>query len=117
MKDWRLFNEDYFRNISLHKVKFPSYWKKSYDEKNKFYLMIYKEAKTFVDTLHRGEEFLEGESIRKFWHAHCDLCTLKITIDEDILCYCTDDFQTWICSSCFNDFKGYFNWSEEKLLQ
>ena len=116
MKDWRLINEEYFNKLIIHKVKFPDYWEESFLEKNRFYDLVYNEAVDIVKTTNRGKEYLEGIGIGKFWQRHCDLCTRQITTDDALICFCTHDFQTWLCDECVDDFKDRFDWSILKGL-
>ena len=112
MNDWRLYNETFFKGIKLHKIRFPEFWKDAYQNKNDFYDMIKNDAYDYVEKYHTGSEYLEGEKIRKFWHTHCEMCTDKITTDEQVECYCTEDYQVWVCKTCFSDFKEYFGWDD-----
>lgn len=46
-------------------------------------------------------------------HEHCRFCWEKFSMYPESLQegYCTDDIDKfWICSECFNDFKGIFEW-------
>ena len=95
----------------LYKVHFPEFWDRSYESKNSFFEMIEADAKNFVKVYHRGEEFLEGKKIGKFWHAHCEFCFTNIETDANSDCYCTKDFLSWICADCFRDFKDEFSWN------
>ena len=61
-------------------------------------------------SIKKGAEYLRGELIQDFWHAHCDFCTEKILTRDHRTCYCTQDFETWICEKCFNDFHDRFGW-------
>ena len=50
-------------------------------------------------------------------HDHCEFCSVKFsdTIAEDLKeGYATLDDYRWICKSCYNDFKDFFNF---KLLE
>ena len=110
MSDWRITNQEKFlKGIELNEVTFPDFWNMSYFKKNEFYQIIKKEAIDFVQKYKRGEELLQGENIQKFWHAHCDFCTEKITAEDSRICYCNDDYSVWICKNCFDDFCKQFN--------
>lgn len=112
MEDWRLNGQEkYLTNVTLYKVVFPEFWKKSYTEKNKFYQWISEDAHNFVETAHRGEEYLEGEKIQHFWHEHCDFCWEKAMTDIECEFYCTKDMLHWVCKECFDDFKDKFGWT------
>ncbi len=111
MKDWRLINEEYFIKLTLYRIRFPNYWDESFLKKNRFYNLVCNEAIDIVKNTDRGKEYLEGKNIGDFWHRHCDLCTRKITPTVDLVCFCTHDFETWLCDECVNDFKEHFDWS------
>jgi hypothetical protein len=114
MKDWRLIGQEtFYKGIILKKIIFPDFWKKSYLSKNEFYILIFEDAISFVKTYNRGEEYLNGENIQTFWHAHCDFCTRTITTQKREECYCTRDYKYWVCKDCFNDFKEKFKWEVE----
>ena len=70
------------------------------------------------------ERYLQGRSWsrRKYarprpdWdHDHCCFCnaTFMETAAPDVLDegYTTDDSYYWVCSPCFEDFKGMFAWT------
>ena len=83
--------------------------------------------------LGRGQEdYLKGKTLiwKKFkakpsktnpsvmWdHEHCEFCWHKIMENcedpEDYSTegYCTADERTWICETCYNDFKETFKWT------
>lgn len=42
-------------------------------------------------------------------HEHCEFCYKKIPENTQIA-YCTPDKYYWICETCYNDFKGIFQW-------
>ncbi len=106
MQDWRIITgqEEFFNGLELKEVKFPEFWEQAYRAKNDFYKFIENEAINFVRKYNRGEEFLSDERIQKFWHAHCEFCTEKITAEDLRICYCTADYSVWICKNCFDDF-------------
>lgn len=113
MADWRLRGQEkYLKDLTLYKVSFPEFWQKAYDEKNKFYQLISAEAHRFAAQMQRGEEYLEGEKIQHFWHAHCEFCWEKAATDKECVFYCTKDMQYWVCPECFRDFKDLFDWKE-----
>ena len=112
MDDWRLRDQaEYLRGETLYKVAFPSFWQKAYAERNVFYRMIFSSAHRFVEQTGRSGEYLEGEQIRHFWHAHCAFCWEKVTTDQECEFYCTKDMQNWICPECFGDFRDSFAWT------
>lgn len=113
--DWRLTGgeEQYVRNQIFQKIRFPEFWHESFKVKNHFYQKIIKDAQKFVKEHKRGEEYLEGEKVQAFWHEHCFFCWEKFETDKPAECFCTQDFSTWICKTCFDDFKEKFNF---KLL-
>ena len=79
MEDWRLHgNEDFLENAVVYRIKFPEYWEKAFREKNSFFRLVQYDAEDFVNTMNRGQEFLEGEKIRHFWHEHCFFCWEKL---------------------------------------
>lgn len=115
MDDWRITNQEKFLcGIELSEVKFPDFWEQSYLTKNDFYQMIKNEAENFVREYDRGKEFLKGEKVQKFWHAHCDFCTETITAEDSRVCYCNGDYTVWICRNCFEDFCQRFNFKLNK---
>ena len=115
MHDWRLEDPPLFlMNATIKQIHFPEFWQTSYKQKNDFYHLIKTDAENFVSRFHRGEEFLHGEKIQAFWHVHCLFCTAKITTDKLIDCYCTEDYTSWICQSCLEDFRNLFQW---KIIQ
>ena len=112
MDDWRLRGqEDHLQDAVLRKVVFPEFWEAAYAQKNEFYQKIHSDAHRYVETHHRGEEYLEGDKIRHFWHEHCEFCWEKALTDEPGEFYCTRDFSYWICENCFHDFREKFNWA------
>ena len=112
MNDWRLNGqEEYLTNKTLYKIAFPEFWETAYESKNAFYQKLVRYAKKFVETTNRGHEYLEGEKIQHFWHAHCEFCQEKALTDKNSIFYCTDDMQYWICEECFRDFRERFNWT------
>lgn len=117
MSDWRLdLNGHMVENLSgatLYKITFPKFWEVAYREKNVFYQMIERDAKSHVESTNKGHEFLEGEKIQHFWHEHCDFCWEKAMTNIPCTFYCTEDMKCWICEECFNDFKQKFNWQEK----
>ncbi len=71
--------------------------------------------------LYGQEEYLKGKKFLKinileyknkierplYFHEHCDFCFDYIEdLDES---YCTKDFNTWVCPTCFNDFYERFD--------
>ena len=80
---------------------------------NLFYQKIESYAKKHVEATNRGHEYLEGEKIQHFWHAHCEFCWEKALTDKVCTFYCTEDLQYWICEECFRDFKEKFHWTEK----
>jgi len=42
-------------------------------------------------------------------HEHCSFCWEKFDSNEQ-MAYCTCDYRHWICSDCYEDFKGSFKW-------
>ncbi len=111
MKDWRLEGQtNYLMGKSLTRIKFPDFWRESFADKNDFFKKIKRDAESFVKKYKRGEEYLVGEKIQDFWHAHCVFCTDKITTKDNRECYCADNYSTWICQQCCDDFKVQFNW-------
>lgn len=114
MDDWRLRGqEDDLLNETLYKIIFPEFWKRAYQDKNRFFRMIEQNAKKHVEATNRWHEFLEGEEIQHFWHEHCAFCWEKALTDKEATFYCTEDFQWWICEECFLDFKEKFHWEEK----
>ena len=116
MKDWRIYNENYFKNIKLFKVTFPDYWKQSYTCKNDFYKFVFDDASNFTKYKPEYLIYLKDDQVRKLWHTHCDLCTKTITIDENAEYYCTEDYFSWICKECFEEFKMFYNWVDNGAL-
>ena len=68
------------------------------------------------------EEYLSGRELMlskhipandKNDHDHCEFCWAKFAQIEGDLHegYCTIDRHSWICETCFNDFKDMFNWT------
>ena len=117
MSDWRLeLNGHMVEKLvgaTFYKVTFPEFWEVAYREGNAFYKMIEKYATSVVESTNKGQEYLKGEKIQRFWHDHCELCNEKATTDISSTFYCTEDMKHWICEECFNDFKEQFNWQEK----
>ncbi len=111
MKDWRVIEnlENFYKNLELIEVNFPTFWKESFCKKNDFYRMVEEDAVSFVNKYNRGREYLERDSLQDFWHEHCIFCTKKISTRQKMVCYCTKDFNIWICQECYNDFRNKFN--------
>ena len=110
MDNWRIIGQgDFIKGIELREVKFPDFWKRAYLTKNDFYQMIVKDATNFVKKYKRGTEFLDGEKVQEFWHAHCDFCTEKISTEDSRVCYRNQDYSIWICKKCFDDFNEKFD--------
>ena len=65
----------------------------------------------------RKEEW-DGKNPFDLWdHDHCDFCYEKFMIEtaiEQPFAYRSQDYNAWICETCYNDFKEKFNW---KLTQ
>ena len=117
MDDWRLRGQEtYLAGAVLQRAVFPDFWKRAYAEKNSFYQKIRNYGYQFVETMHRGKEFLEGQRIGQFWHQHCVFCWEKAAVDKECEFYCTDDFRHWICKECFDDFQERFCWSVKEAL-
>ena len=111
-KDWRIINqEDYLFKAKLIKVQFPEFWEKALVTKNNFYELVVNDAKQFVEKYKKGGEFFKEYTVNKFWHTHCDFCTDTINTNDKRLCFCTEDFNYWICDKCYEDFKNQFEWS------
>lgn len=111
MEDYRLQGQERFlKGLTLYRVEFPAFWKKSYEEKNPFFEKISEHAHMYVRVMHEGEEFLEGEKIQQFWHEHCEFCMEKAEALKECVFYCTKDLRRWICAECFEDFKERFGW-------
>lgn len=106
MSDWRLNEqEEYLSNKTVYEITFPAFWEAAYKDKNIFFQIIERYAKKHVETANRGHEFLEGEKIQHFWHAHCEFCWEKALTDKACVFYCTEDMYHWICEECFHDFR------------
>ena len=103
--------EKFLSRAVVYKIKFPEFWQKACREKNGFYNLIEECAFSFVKETGRGQEYLEGEKIRHFWHEHCYFCWDKATADKDCIFYCTEDMKYWFCEKCFNDYKDKFGWT------
>lgn len=92
--DWRLRGqEDYLMGATLIHKKFNS---------------------------NRPKVLMPNEDPRQYSdHEHCDFCWHKITenCEHEEECsthgYCTLDGRTWICETCFEDFKELFSWTIE----
>lgn len=111
MDDYRLQGQERFlTGLTLYRVEFPEFWKRSYQEQNPFYQKISEHAHMYVAVMHEGEEFLEGEKIQQFWHEHCEFCMEKAGALKDCVFYCTKDLRRWICADCFEDFRERFGW-------
>lgn len=104
--------EKYLHNKTLYKIVFPEFWITAYRDKNSFFQRIERYAHKFVEETNRGHEYLEGDKIQYFWHAHCAFCWEKAETDKVCTFYCTEDMQHWICAECFDDFCSEFNWQE-----
>jgi len=111
MDDWRLTRqEDYLIGVTIKKVNFPAFWRKSYAEKNDFYRYVVNGAEKYVEEVHKGQEYLDGNKVRLLWHEHCEFCWHKIMADNVEECFCTPDYCHWICKECYDDFKDKFDW-------
>lgn len=116
MSDWRLNGqEEYLFNAVLYKVTFPDFWEKSYGQKNKFYQKIRDYAAEYVEKAHRWKELLEGESVGRFWHEHCEFCWETAYTSKPCAFYCTEDMYYWICETCFRDFYEQFHWQVQPI--
>ena len=112
-QDWRLKGqEDYLKNAVLYKVTFPAFWTKAYLEKNRFFQLVSDDAEQHVRQFPNTKEYLVGEKIQLFWHAHCDFCWATAMTNQPCEVYCTKDMNYWICKDCFEDFKRQFGWTE-----
>lgn len=112
--DWRLEvcgDETCITNAKFQKIKFPDFWAKSCESKNAFYHKVIDDAEAYVNEFHRYEDYLKDDRVQLFWHEHCFFCFEKFMTDMDVECYCTTDFEHWICEECFNDFKNKFDFS------
>lgn len=107
-------DEKHLVNMTLYKISFPAFWEIAYREKNLFYHIIRRHAEKFVAEMGRGEEYLEGDKVRYFFHEHCTFCMEKAMTDNSSTFYCTDDLRCWICSECFSDLRERFNWQEKQ---
>ena len=116
MDDWRLQGqEEYLANKTLYRIKFPEFWKKAYNSKNKFYQYVSAQALKHANLFPDTKDYLEGEQIQHLWHEHCEFCWDKATADTECEFYCTEDWYRWICKDCFNDFKDKFCWSVKQI--
>lgn len=112
LDDWRIKgNEDYLNNLTLYKIKFPEFWKKSCQLKNTFYKMVVSKGEELVRRGTTNKRYLEKGRIHHIWHEHCELCWEKALTSKCCTFYCTKDFQHWICQECLNDFKDKFYWT------
>ncbi len=91
--------------VTMYRVVFPDFWEKAYREKNPFYKKIEEHARMYVQIMHDGAEYLEGEKIQHFWHEHCEFCMAKAVTDEPSVFWCTKDMYRWVCDECFRAFK------------
>lgn len=117
--DWEIGNdeekiyEEQYKCANFLQITFPEFWQKSYEKKNNFYQHVYLEAKKHVEILKRGEEYLNGDLCKEWWHRHCDFCWKTIDTNLNGECYCSEDIELWVCAECFNAFKGHFEWVAE----
>jgi len=61
-------------------------------------------------------KYVSYEEYSKEWnHEHCEFCWGKFSKGENYLHegYCSLDNYRWICSECYEDFKGMFAWKIE----
>lgn len=118
MSDWRLelngHRVEKLVGATFYKVTFPDFWEVAYREKNGFYQMIEKYAKSYIESTNKGREDLEDEDIQHYWHEHCTLCWEKAMTDITGTFYCTENMEDWICEECFNDFKNKYNWQAKE---
>ena len=113
-EDWRLAGQEkYLQNASLYKVTFPEFWEIACRDKNKFYQIVERQATSFVEQMHRGQEYLTEDKLLHFWHEHCEFCWTAFSAHEDDMHsgYCTPDYYRWICEECFQDFQEMFGWT------
>ena len=110
MQDWRIYNEDFFRELEFCKIIFPDFWKTSFRNKNKFFETVHDYMIDYIKQTNNKANCMDDSKACMIWHAHCDLCTKEICPNQNTECFCTDDYFVWICKNCFNDFKDYFHW-------
>ena len=109
--DWRITgNEDYLNNLTLYKIKFPEFWKKSCQLKNIFYEMVVGKGEEWVRRGVTNKRYLDKKRIHHIWHEHCEFCWEEALTPKCCTFYCTKGFKHWICQKCFNDFKDKFSW-------
>jgi len=60
----------------------------------------------------------DGKNPFEFWdHDHCAFCFEKFMVEtaaEQPFAYRSQDYNTWICETCYNDFNEKFKW---KLIE
>jgi predicted Fe-S protein YdhL (DUF1289 family) len=44
-------------------------------------------------------------------HDHCMFCKVTLDASTEVMAYCTEDYYTWVCEKCYNDFKEVFEWA------
>ena len=79
--------------------------------KEPWYIIEYKH-KTY---LHNKELCLKEFACDLSDHDHCELCWARFSMNEGDLHsgYYDSDTNSWICKTCYSDFKDLFNWSDE----
>ena len=112
MNDWRITNQEkYLKKVNLLRIKFPEYWQKAFEENSYFFQKVFAEAVQHVEKLNKSKSYLKEDRCKDLWHRHCDFCMEEISIGRQEECYCTVNYNDWICKDCFNDFKKHFEWN------
>ena len=110
--DWRITgNEDYLNNLTLYKIKFPEFWKKSRQLKNTFCKMVTSKGEELASRGVIDKKYLDKKRIHHTWDTPCEFCWKEALTSKCCTFYCTQNFEHWICQECFNDFKDKFSWT------
>jgi len=50
-------------------------------------------------------------TLQEGWdHDHCEFCHETLCASTEVPAYCTEDYYSWICEECYQDFKESFGW-------
>lgn len=107
--------ENQLKQAELLKIEFPLFWNNAYNNKNRFFYLVFDEAKQFVEILGLDEKYLKEDNCIELWERHCEFCFEKITTNIKKVCYCTIDCVNWICDECYNKYKDEFEWKVVKV--
>ena len=78
--------------------------------KKEWYIIEY-EQKTYL----HNKTLLKKIFDKSGDHRHCELCwnRISVEVDDANFGYYDCDSGSWICETCFGDFKELFNWKSD----